>query len=95
MIRKRLAKDYEASSPGAWNYNTDVTWTPTGTVGSALQVRQSPKRKRCESVKARFTITAPDGASPLDGPCARMTSIAIPFAVEPNPYGALGAAQKQ
>lgn len=96
VIRKRLARDYEASSPGVWNYTTDETWTPSpGVVGSALQVRQSPRYKRCESLKARFTITAPDGVSPLGGPCARLTSIAILFALEPNAYSALGAAQKQ
>lgn len=96
VIRKRLAKDYEAASPGVWNYTTDVTWTPSpGVLGSALQVRQSPRWKRCESIKARFTVTHPDGVSPLGGPCVRFTSIAMLFALEPNTYGALGSAQKQ
>lgn len=96
VIRKRIAKDYEAVTPGVWNYHTDETWTPSpGTVGSALQVRQSPRWKRCEALKTRFTITAPDGVSPLGGPCARLTGIAIPFALEPGAYGALSSAQKQ
>lgn len=96
VIRKRLARNYEAASPGVWNYTTDVTWTPSpGVFGSAFQVRQAPRRKRCEAIKARFTITAPDGVSPLGGPCVRLTSIAILFALEPNAFGALGAAQKQ
>jgi hypothetical protein len=96
VIRQRMAKDYEAVSPGVWNYNTDKTWTPfPATAGSSLQVRQGPRFKRCESLKARFTITAPGGTSPLGGPCARLTSIVIPHAIEPNAYGAIAAAQKQ
>lgn len=96
VIRKRLAKDYEAVSAGVWNYNTDVTWTPyPATAGGALQVRQAPRRKRCEALKARFTVTAQDGVSPLGGPCAVFTSIVTSFAVEPNAYGAVSAAQKQ
>ncbi len=95
-IRIRMAKDYEAVSPGVWNYTTDRTWTPSpGTAGSSLQVRQGPRWKRCESIKARFTITNIDGVSPLAGPCARMTAITLQHAIEPNAYSALAAAQKQ
>jgi hypothetical protein len=97
VVRVRVAKDYEAASPGVWNYNTDVTWTPSpGTAGSSLQVRQGPRWKRVEALKTRFTITAPGGANnPLGGPCARLTTIAIQHALEPNAYGAISAAQKQ
>lgn len=96
VIRKRLARDYAAVSPGAYDYTTDKTWTPSpGVIGSAFQVRQSPRFKRCEVVKARFTVTHPDGVSPLGGPGVRITSIAAVFAAEPTAYGALGAAQKQ
>ncbi len=100
-IRKRLAKDYEATAPDeesgatSWNYHTDLTWQSSGVIGSALQVRQSPRWKRCEAFKARFTITNVDGVSPLAGPCARLTSIVMPFAIEPGAYGALAASQKQ
>lgn len=95
-IRKRLAKDYEAVSAGVWSYNTDQTWVPyPGVIGAPLQVRQSPTRKRCQSLKARFTVTHQDGVSPLSGACAVFTSILASFAVEPNAYGAVSAAQKQ
>ena len=95
-IRVRLAKDYEAVSEDVWNYHTDKTWTPyPGTIGSALQLKQGPRWRRCQALKARFTVTHIDGVSPLTGPCVRLTSIAMPFALEPNPYSALAPAQKQ
>lgn len=94
-VRVRLARDYKEAS-GEWAYDTDKTWTPSpAVVGSSLQLKQGPRYRRCGSLKARFTITAPDGFSPLGGPCVRMTSIAMPYAVEPNTYSALAAAQKQ
>jgi hypothetical protein len=95
-IRMRMARDYSATSPGVWNYTTDKTWTPfPAVVGSSLQVRKGPRYRRCESIKTRITITNPDGASPLGGPCARLTSLAMLYGIEPNTYGALAAAQKQ
>lgn len=99
-IRTRIAKDYEAVYDGttgtsSWNYTTDEYWNATPpTIGSSLQVRQAPRWKRCESLKVRFTVTHADGVSALAGPCARLTSIVLQFANEPNAYSALGAAQK-
>lgn len=123
QVQVQIAKDYEATSPdeesgtGAWNYHTSRTWTPfPGTVGSGLQMRTAPKRKRCEALKVRYTITsAPGGgggnaqAWPAGvraelatwtgytgfGPAARLTGIAMPFAIEPNAYAAIAANQKQ
>ena len=96
VIRGQLAKDYEQTAPGTPNWHTDKTWTPTPTInGNALELRMSPAKKRCASIKARISITAPDGVSPLGGPCARLTSLTGQYAVEPGIYSALSSGQKQ
>lgn len=95
-IEVQLAKDYEQTSPGNPNWHTTRVWSPFPTIaGNGLENRTSPKFKRCASIKARYTITNPDGISPLTGPCVRLTSITGQYAVEPGTYGAIASAQKQ
>jgi hypothetical protein len=95
VIRAQLAKDYEQTSPGNPNWLTDKTWSPFPTInGTGLERRTAPTRKRCATIKARYTITNPDGVSPLGGPCVRLNSITGSYAVEPGVYSAIASAQK-
>lgn len=59
LLRIRVARDYQYTSPGVVSYFDDTAWTPDpATVGSALQVKHAPSISRCQAFKVRLTAVA-------------------------------------
>lgn len=93
-LRVRVARDYQSDGAGGWAYFDDKTWTPNDdTIGSALQLRHTPSKQQCESIKVRLTVVARDD-EPLMESC-KLTGLALLIGLKQPLYNRLPAAAKE
>lgn len=97
VVRVRIARDYQATSPGVWDYFDDQYWTVTPvTVGGPEQVKIGPSQQQCEAIKIRITIRRLSGGVYVapNGEALKLTGLALEVGVKPQPYQNLSSGQK-
>jgi hypothetical protein len=79
LMRIRVGRDYRYTAPGVVDYTEDVLWDPTAAsnavVGSALQVRHTPKIGQGEAIKIRLTGVTAQAVATL----AALTGLSSPI----------------